>query len=118
MKSMKFSKLPSEILRVSDSLAAWMLDSAVVWFGITIENALLERVKMGSESKPRYSLSRLLSGQKLPRPPYVYEGDGGSTSVNVWSPLLSWAGRPNSGVKRWKYVPPDEAEQNSEVNDG
>lgn len=99
-----------------------MLDSAVVWFGITIENALLERDKYGSgasvEYRPRYSLSRLLSGQKLPRPPYVYEGDGGSTSANVWSPLLSWAGRRNSGVKRWKYVPPEEAEQNSEVNNG
>jgi hypothetical protein len=96
-----------------------MLDSAVVWFGITIENALQERVKvkMGSEVhyNPKYSLARLLNAAtKLPRPREVYSAEQGD--ANVWSPLLAWAGRGNSGVKRYKYVPP--VKNDTEVNDG
>lgn len=90
-----------------------MLDSAVVWFGITIENALLERDKVGFgasvEYKPRYTLSRLLNAAtKLPRPPEAYRAADGSASINVWAPLLAWAGKQNSGVKRYRWVPPEE----------
>jgi hypothetical protein len=98
-----------------------MLDSAVVWFGITIENALLERVKVGFgpnvEYKPKYTLARLLDSRtKLPRPPETYKRD---EEINVWAPLLAWAGKRNSGVRRWVYVPPPaENAENSEVTDG
>lgn len=93
-----------------------MLDSAVTWFGLTIENALTERVKVttgtGIEYRPKYSLARLLRPEtKLPRPP-----DAKVESENVWSPLLAWAGKRNSGIRRWKYVPPEE--NTSEVSDG
>jgi hypothetical protein len=107
LKATKYGKLPSEIFGETNSLAAWMLDSAVTWFGITIENALAERVKvtMGKvvEYKPRYSLALLLNpGFKLPKPIEMQEGN-----VNVWSSFLAWAGRKNSGVRRWVYVPPE-----------
>lgn len=90
----------------TDSIAAWMLDSACTWFGITIENALQERVKvgMGKEDKPKYTLARLLSqGFKLPAP-MIEVG----TADNPWLPLLAWVGKRNSKVKRYEYRPPAE----------
>lgn len=98
-----------------------MLDSAVTWFGITIENALNERVKvkMGSEThyNPKYTLTRLLHPMfKLPKPLPEPEH-----SMNPWAPLLAWAGKKGSGIKRWVYVPPVEEEKSaveSEVVDG
>jgi hypothetical protein len=107
-KAKTYHLLPSEIFGEDNSLAAWMLDSAVTWFGITIENALSERVKVGvganAESRPKYTLARLLDQDfKLPRPADSAEIASGT---NVWSPLLSWAGRKNSGVKWWKYNKP------------
>jgi hypothetical protein len=86
------------------SLAQWMFDSAVTWFGITIENALSERVKvtMGKEVtfKPKYTLARLLNERfRLPKPQPEPEDN-----PNPWASLLAWAGKRNSGVKRYKYV--------------
>lgn len=86
-----------------DSLAAWMLDSAVTWFGTTIENALAERVKVGMganiEYKPRYSLARLLDPNfRLPKPEPKPEDN-----PNPWAALMAWAGKRNSGVKRYEY---------------
>lgn len=109
-RATKYGKLPSEVYDPSGttwevpygSLAQWMFDTAVTWFGITIENALAERVKvvMGKEItyKPKYTLALLLSpGFYLPKPL-------SETSTNPWQALMSWAGKRNSGVKRWKYV--------------
>lgn len=111
LKAKTYHKLPSEIFGEHDSLAAWMLDSAVTWFGITIENALSERVRVGSgqnvEYKPRYTLARLLNqGFKLPPPPKTDLED-----INPWSPFMAWLGKRNSGVKRWAYKPPEEEAQ-------
>lgn len=91
-------------MRIEDSLAAWMLDNAVTWFGITIENALQERVKVQKgkqvEYKPRYTLARLLDqGFRLPRP--MPEA---SESSNPWAELMMWSRKKNSGIKRYKYV--------------
>jgi hypothetical protein len=93
-------------MQETDSLAAWMLDSAVTWFGITIENALQERVKVvvgGKEqSKPRYTLTRLLHPVfRLPKPAPDPEDN-----PNPWAGLLAWAGKRNSGVKRYRYEKP------------
>lgn len=89
-------------------MAAWMLDSAVTWFGVTIENALNERVKVGSganvEYKPKYTLTLLLDKSfRLPRPP---EDASNKKGMNPWSPLLAWMGKKNSGVKRYEYRAP------------
>lgn len=103
-----FNRLPSELIRVEDSIAAWMLDTAVMWFGLTIENALQERVKVGMganvEYRPKYTLARLLDERfRLPRPPLEPED-----SPNPWASLLSWVGKKRSGVKRWMYKKPEE----------
>lgn len=92
-------------MQVKDSLAAWMLDNAVTWFGITIENALEERVKVvigaSIEYKPRYTLALLLNpGFKLYKPKETPQ------NTNPFAPLMAWIGKRNSGVKMWKYVPP------------
>lgn len=89
------------------SLAQWMFDEAVTWFGITIENALAERIKvqMGKDVqfKPKYTLIRLLNPAfRLPKPlPEV------SDSPNPWSPFMALVGKKGSGVKRWRYNPPE-----------
>lgn len=119
-KAKTYHKLPSEVFGECDSIAAWMLDSAVTWFGITIENALQERVKvkMGPdiEYRPVHTLARLLDqGFKLPRPPEMKEPKPGTSGMDVWQPLLAWAGRPGGKVKRFVYVPPkEEGEETNE----
>jgi hypothetical protein len=85
-----------------------MLDNAVTWFGVTIENALQERVKTGMgrdvEYKPRYSLARLLDEDfRLPRPLQEAEPNN-----NPWAPFLSWIGKNGSGVRMYKYQAPGE----------
>jgi hypothetical protein len=72
----KYSQLPAAILDEDhelSSLARYLLNKVVTWFGITIENALAERVNVGSEKEPhmeaRYTLSQLLDPSfRLPRP--------------------------------------------------
>jgi hypothetical protein len=76
MMATKYSQLPAAILdedRELDSLTRYLLNKVVTWFGITIENALAERVNVGSEKEPhweaRYTLSQLLDPSfRLPRP--------------------------------------------------
>lgn len=115
LRSKTYSQLPSDVWGEIEhpvfgthcTLSAWMLDTAVTWFGITIENALAERVKtkMGNEVtfKPRFTLARLLDENfKLAPPPEE------QTSANPWAALLGWAGRRNSPVKRYAYVPPED----------
>lgn len=87
-----------------------MVDNAVTWFGVTIENALGERVKTTTVRgettyKPKYTLTRLLSPHfRLPRPlPDPEE----QLALNPFAPLMVHIGRPGSGVKMWKYVPPE-----------
>lgn len=99
-------------MKEEDSIAAWCLDDAVTWFGITIENALKERVKVGygkNETwKPKYTLALLLHKDfRLPPPPP--EPDF-KVQSNPFAGLMSWLGRPNSPVKRYVYVPPAEQE--------
>lgn len=92
-----------------------MLDSAVTWFGVTIENALSERDKYGTgsstEYRPRYTLSLLLDDNfKLPRPPMPKKEKAG---LNPWLPLLSWLGK-SKAVRKYQYVKPVDGE----VSDG
>lgn len=99
--------LPSDDLALDDSIATWCVDGAVMWFGITIENALNERVNKGTKEKPkweaRYTLTQLLDPVfRLPRllpEPKQPAQDG-------FALLLALAGQPNSGVKRYEYVKP------------
>lgn len=86
-------------------LARWMFNSAVTWFGVTIENLLQERIEvktgLTTKSHPKYTLIRLLHPMfRLTKP------DSEDENWNPWSPLLAWAGKRNSGVKRYAYQEP------------
>lgn len=88
------------------SILRYSFNAAVTWFGITIENALNERVevRMGPtiKSNPRYTLARLLHPNfRLMRPAPKIEDN-----PNPMAALLSLVGKPGSGVRRYKYVPP------------
>lgn len=95
---------------IEDEWTAYQLDNAVNLFGITLENALLERDRVGSganvEYKPRYTLETLLDPAfRLPRPGTL--PSGGSFGGNGIAGLLALAGQPRSGVKKWAYVGPE-----------
>ena len=106
-----YNQLPSDLLGVTDTIAAWMLNQAVTWFGITIENALTERVKVGADYQPKYSLTRLLhSSFRLPAPPDETVEEN-AKAVNPWAVFLPWIGKPGSGVHRYVYVPPTDEEK-------
>lgn len=109
MQSKNFHKLPSEVFGENDSIAAWMLNSATLWFGVTIENLLNERVEVvvggKTTSYPRYTLARLLHPEFTVfrnKPSNVDPMKG----LNPWMALLGWANKPRSGIKRWQYVKP------------
>lgn len=59
-----YSQLPSKILGVSDSWAAFQVDTAILTVGGSIENLAQERVNEGSDQEPkwtnRYQMSELL----------------------------------------------------------
>jgi hypothetical protein len=103
--------MPSELLHIEDELTAWMFDTAITWFGITIENALNERVKVGTgkweKHVPKYTLARLLSEDFLlnaPQPEAQYTG-------NPFAVLASWIGRSRGLIRRWEYRPPVKEEK-------
>lgn len=63
---------PSQLLEIEDSLAAYMLDGALVTFGTIMENALTETVEIGvgatKQTRLRYTLRQLLDPEfTLPR---------------------------------------------------
>lgn len=71
-KATRFHRPPSELLHIEDEWCAYCLDNAVNFFGVTLENALQERNKVGTganvEYEPRYQLSELLKPEfRLPR---------------------------------------------------
>lgn len=96
-------------MRIQDSLAAWMLDTAVTFFGVIIENALQERVEVGvgksAKSQPRYTLTRLLHPEfRLPaREP---EPELKPLEISPWQPFMAWIGKKGSKVKRYQYQKP------------
>ena len=57
----KTGQRPSHLLEVFDQLAAYELDSAVVFFGTAIEALLQETENVGTEEKPRFEQKYLLS---------------------------------------------------------
>lgn len=106
-------KRPSEVLEVTDTIAAYCLDKAVLTFGIIIENALQERDKVGmgkdAEYRDRYTLPQLLDPKfTLPRPqPEPRRVQTQPVAGGGLAAILALAGQPRSGVKLWKYVPPE-----------
>lgn len=106
-----YHRRPSLDLEVSDSIAAWCVDGCVLWFGVTIENALAERKETGTgkhkEWRNVYTLEQLLDDKfKLPRPPTKLQKRRQGASN-----LLSLASDPRSGVKMWRELKPGEQPQ-------
>lgn len=102
----KYNKLPSDIIDEDhdlDSLTRYIINKAVTYFGVTIENALHETVEVGygnnKHSESKYGLDELLHpGFKLPRPqPKVKPMDG-------LQAMMALAGQKGSGVKLWGYA--------------
>lgn len=117
-KAKSYHRMPSEVFDPSGSVwesdgkygpvVQWMFDSAVTWFGTCIENALGETyeqiVGMGNrkriEHRPKYTLAKLLNPLfRLPRP-----APTPADNPNPWAELAAWAGKRNSGVRRFAYV--------------
>lgn len=113
-KANKFHKSPSEVIDPSyrlDDLTRYQVDNAVTHFGLTLENALNERVevKVGkrTESRPKYTLPELLDDKfRLPRP----QTDLQKRQQGAMN-LLAMAQDPASGVKLWRELPPEERQE-------
>lgn len=115
-KATRFHRPPSELVGIEDEWAAYQFDNAVNFFGVTVENALQERdeIGMGTDVKyrERYTLAQLLEPNfRLPRPAAGKPGRGGSPAHSAQAgsglaTILSLAGQPRSGVKKFVYVGP------------
>jgi hypothetical protein len=95
-------------MHIANSWAAYQFDNAVVFLGITIENALQERVETGigkhKEYREKYTIAQLLHEKfRLPRPESKMPVDPLQSFV---AQLNAYAGQPGSNVKRWTYVGP------------
>lgn len=105
-----YHRRASDDLEIEDGIAAWCVDGAVMWFGITMENALAERnevtVNGRKEYRPKYSLAQLLEPTfKLPKP--QREIVRKPQAPSGFAALLAMAKQgPSSGIKLWEYVKP------------
>lgn len=89
-------------------MGAFLFDSAIHACGLTVENALTERVNTGTQDRPkmeaRYTIHQLLDPLfRLPRPQPVKPL---TQQPNGLALLMAMAGQPGSGVKRYEYVKP------------
>ena len=107
------SQLPSDRLGVTNDWAAYQIDDAVVWFGVTVENALAERVNHGSAEKPdwrdKYTLEQLLEPDfRLPRPGQPLTGKQAAAQAlsSYIDTLIGSAGKLGSGGRVFQYKPP------------
>jgi len=101
---------PSNLVNVQDKLAALLLDNAVVFFGTAMENALQERVNLGSPNHPhweqKYSLSELLdSGFLLPEPEKPKKLIAGGRRNSGIAQVLALADQGTQGIKKWVFDP-------------
>lgn len=81
----------------------------MIWFGITIENALSERVKLGEGKdatwESKYEMRELLDPAfKMPRPQPPLPKPKPLTGIAA---MMALAMQPGSGIKAWQYVKPN-----------
>lgn len=98
----------------ANRLTAWKFDNAVLFVGLTIENALLERDKVGGkdnyETEARYTLAQILEPAfRLRRPASEQSSGGESPQGDGLAWLMAMARQANSGVKAWGYVGPEKS---------
>lgn len=105
---------PSALLCISDPLAAYQFDAAVVMFGVIVENALQVEHNEGTQKEPRmvktYTLPQLLDPTfRLPRPvppPKPLTGVAASSQLSGIKALMAMTGASGGGVRAYKYVGP------------
>lgn len=95
---------------LQNDLAAYQFDQAVLYVGLTIENALHEREEVGPPDKrewrQKYTLAQLLDASfRLPPPKPPKQR--GNVFDNFVQELMSYAGQPGSGGRVWRYVGPE-----------
>lgn len=102
LKAETFSKLPSQLLKITNDLAAYQVDDAVLFFGLTIKNALQERVKgIGglADDRQKYTLTQLLDDDF--RLPASASGTSQGASQGGYKEMAMAYPRD---VGRWKQV--------------
>lgn len=114
---------PSELVCLDDRLLAYLFDSSVVTFGTLIENALSERIQVGtpphSEWQNKYTLDQLLDSRFfLPDPSRplrrVKKADGTLDLPPLQggiATILALAEQQTTGIKRWVYQAPENGEK-------
>lgn len=81
----------------------------MLFVGLTIENALAERVdvtvgpKNHRESRSKYTITQLLD-DRFRLPPPARSTQPANPLANYVAQLQTYAGSPRSGIKVWKYV--------------
>ena len=105
-------QLPSQRLEVTNNWAAYQIDCTVVWFGIAVDNASAERVRMGTDERPewrdKYTPEQILEPEfRLPRPGGTPTGKQTAAQAlsNYIDTLMASAGRIGSGGRVIPYVP-------------
>lgn len=93
------------------SIAAWCVDATVMWFGITVENLLNERVNNGTTKEAKweakYTLLQLLDiSYKLPRPARPVRKSNAPPDLASHRQFLQMARQSRSNVKLFTYVGP------------
>lgn len=92
-------------------MAAYCFDEAITTCGIVVDNAVAERTKVivngKTEYRPKYTIEQVLDEHfYLPRPLPRSKTKAAPAQNNAFALLLSLAGQPGSGVKKWEYVKP------------
>lgn len=109
-KATQYHKLPSELYGITNPLLAFLFDNAITACGVTIENALAERVNKGTSKEPRYEATYTLAELLdpifyLPRP-QPEPRKVRPIANNGLAQILALAGQQGSSVKLYKYVGP------------
>lgn len=102
-----YQRRPSSDLAIDDTIVAWCVDATVLWFGITVENLLGERVKVGSGKEERYEAKYEL--EQLLDPAFRVQRETPKPKqqpVSGITAFMALASQAGSGVKAYQYVKP------------
>lgn len=113
LKATKYNRLPSSFFAgLVDELTVYQFDNAVTWFGVTIENLLQERIKVGAgeneRSEAKYELEDLLDPDfRVPRPKSLRspkaKKQGAQDAIAM---MMALASQKGSGVMLWGQAEP------------
>lgn len=96
IKCKTLGQLPSQLRKITNDLAAYQFDNAVVFMGLTIENALQEREGIGvgnqKEWRQKYTLPQLLDPDfRLDAPKSTFsDKPGGIGALKAMQGMKLW----------------------------